>query len=609
MNCEHIAAILDDGEITDLSGSERAEVDTHLQHCAQCHTDWHIHAQLTARTIPPVSDNLAARIFRSLPAGAVAGAGRRTVIVPLLALASAAAAALALLTTLGPEQDAEPPVTIEVESSIMPAAEADSVISGTGEVDTGPAHPEAAEVATGQAVHRLVIWPIQYQDDDMASAPIAEAAHHAVVRFFRAQANLDVVEATQAQYQAQNEDAQAVMRDGLSPGQTIAFRTINTVSSLAPTQAWALELGAEYGIQVTTNSVGESGYVHIDVAAVGPGIGGSTGTGIESGGDNPADALSQVESVATNLARRAYAELFPDTGDALIEAVIMDFARSDDERLNALRSQLLQPSWLIPEGSTQLARISPAALEAAIELGRSAASADTRMRVWELLGQTGDPILTQSLTDALLYDADDRVRAVATDYLVAFRADPAVRAVLESVAADATSPDLLLRARWSALDDAARVSYVNATLLDPGLSPEQQMAPVILARTGRLGTSGSDRRNAEIPALEGDALDAVARITPNLHDQAIRRAALFELGYAGHPDFVSLMFDGTDASLRRSVVIALSNRRETPGVSERIDQVLEAEPDTEARQTMEDFLSPRDWFSPPGSPFQPPTAQ
>lgn len=192
--------------------------------------------------------------------------------------------------------------------------------------------------------------------------------------------------------------------------------------------------------------------------------------------------------------------------------------------------------------------------------------------VWELLGQTGDPILAQPLTDTLLYDADDRVRAVAADNLAAFRADPAVRAALESVAAEATSPDLRLRAQWSALDDVARVSYVSATLFDRELSPEQQMAPVILARTRRPGIAASERRNAEIPALEGEALDAIARITPDLHDQANRR-------------------------------------RDTPGVSERIDQVIEAEPDAEVRQAMETMLLRRDWFSPPGSPFQPPTAQ
>jgi len=596
MNCEQIAAILDDGDAAGVTEATRTEIDAHLRSCAKCRADWQVHGWLAAKAAPPISAHLPERIWRSLPADAVAGSGRRSVILPLLLLAGAAAAMLALLSTFDSEQNAEPAATVDVEVASTPDTQDVTVVDGAEEPAADAVASEDPEVAAEQPRHRIAIWPIQYDDEATAAVQQAEAAHRAVVRFFSAQANLEVIETTAAQWDA----VRAAVGDIENPGQSVTAG----VAMLGPRliRAMAGELGAEYSVQVASGSLGGPGSWSIGLRYVGPTVTGSGGSG-GGNGDDLAAALNYADSVGTDLAQRAYARMFPDAGAQLIEAVVTDSARSDAERLDAIDTLLRSAPRISAGGVMRRGEISPAALAAAVELGRSSASAETRRRVWQQLGQTGNAQLAQPLTDTLLYDPDEEVRAVAADALTVFRAEPAVRAALESVAVGEGSPELRLRARWSALDDAERASYVSATLLDPVLSTEERMAPVILARTRRPTIPGSESRNAEIPALEGEALDAIARIASGNHDDSIRRAALFELGYAGHADFVSLMFDGTDAALRRSVLIELSNRRGTPGIAERIAQVLGAEPDAGVRQMMETLLAP------PGSRIQPPTVE
>jgi hypothetical protein len=443
-----------------------------------------------------------------------------------------------------------------------------------------------------------VIWPIQYEDEATASVQMAEAAHRAVVRFFRAQANLEVIEATPAQYDA----ARAAVGAIENPGRSVTAGV--TMLGSGVTRAMALELGAEYSVQLASGSLGIPGGWSIGLAYVSPtGVGsGSSSGGLA--GDNPGEVLNNIESVATDRAQRTYASLFPESSAPLIESVVLDSARSDADRLDAIDTLLRSAPRLSADGAMQRTDISPAVLAAAIELGRSSASAETRRRIWEQLGQTGNPQLTQPLTDALLYDADDAVRAVAADALTEFRAEPAVRAALESVAVGEASPELRLRARWSVLDDADRIDHAVVTLLDPGLTIAERMAPVMLARARRARSIPFvEPRDYAIPALEGAALEAIAGIAEGDHDDPIRQAALFELGFAGHPDFVELLFDRTDAALRRSVLMELRNRRGTPGVLERVDQAVAAEPDADVRQLLENLLAPPEFL------IRPPTAE
>ena len=69
MNCEQIAAILDDRDVTALTGLEHSSIAAHLETCASCRADWRAHARLVAKGIPALPDELPATIWQAIASG------------------------------------------------------------------------------------------------------------------------------------------------------------------------------------------------------------------------------------------------------------------------------------------------------------------------------------------------------------------------------------------------------------------------------------------------------------------------------------------------------------------------------------------------------------
>src|SRR5690606_26823999 len=178
--------------------------------------------------------------------------------------------------------------------------------------------------------------------------------------------------------------------------------------------------------------------------------------------------------------------------------------------------------------------------------------------VWELLAETDNPLVVRALMDALLADSDASVRAAVADQLMDYRLDPVVQATLVAAAASDVSADVRLRARWSTLTREERSEYVSAALLDPDLTFEERMAPLQHARTHRRGMSNAEFNASEIPAVAGEALDAVAVIAASSRDAATRTTALVELGLGGHPEFVRHFMAERERRVRQSVAVNLA---------------------------------------------------
>jgi hypothetical protein len=305
------------------------------------------------------------------------------------------------------------------------------------------------------------------------------------------------------------------------------------------------------------------------------------------------DGQKSPDTVGTELAQQVYARLFPDSGTTQLESVIADSRLTDGQRLDAIQALLRAAPRMRPDGTVTASGLSSNAVAAAIELGRATSSSpDTRRRVWEYLIQSDNPLAAQALIDALLYDDDARVRAAAADSLTNFIADDVVRSALESAVVSDNSGDVRVRARWAISTNEERLEFVDVTLRDANLTPEQRIGPLIRARASHPVLNATDLLAAEIPAVGAAALDAIAAIVQASDDERIRTAGLMELGLGGHEAFTTLLQAEPDAAIRRQIVGGLLNRRERPGVTEQIEQIAQIETDPAILATIETALSP-----------------
>jgi hypothetical protein len=573
MNCQDIAGLLNDRNFQAISDADRRQAEVHLALCPVCAGEWEVALRLRADKIPAMP----AFLRQWHPAGAggrsISTARRRgrLLVIPVLLLAGVAAAVLWLYARQ-PDSENAPAAdagSLAEDAAITAGAES---VDGNEAPSQDPADTAVPDDSAPAPRYRLVVMGPMQMIDNVAAIQAVEGTHRGLLEFFRSRPELDVIVVTQTEVDA------VVAELGLE----------NVSEGNQRDRAVARHFDADYSVRVANRYLRAPDIWTISVSyqysnSLGRG-GGSIGflaDAISQGGESP-------DAKGTDVAEDIYARLFPEAGTANLLSVVGDSAGSPAERLDAFRSVLIMNSPYRPERRVEF---TPQAIAGAIEIGRSAVDATNRRYAWALLAQTGDPAVAQPMTDALLYDADANVRATAAEWLLEYSGDPVVRAALESSAVTDSSLDVRVRARWSTLASQDRAGYVRATLLDPRLTPLEQIAPLILARSERYREIDSSSRDSEIAAVDGAALDALAGIARSSNDGATRVAALTELGLGGHSEFQTLLQTAPEDQLRQ-VTVNLINRSSRTGVKIQLEQMLAwLPPDSGSRDSIESSLS------------------
>ena len=420
MNCQDIARILNERDVGQLTAVERARAEAHLAGCAECAGDWEVHERIGAAEIPAMP-----RWLRDWHPGrraseASTSSRRRVVVVPLLLLAGATAAMFALVSTMQTGPDANLAAN-QGDSTATADDLAVASLSGNTEdegVVAAETEAEAVDAPVVEPRHRLLILPPRHEVDNADAILVTEGVHRSLVAFFRTRPDLEVIEVSASQLAAAESEVDDSDRRRFG--------------------ATTRQLGYGYSVRIASRQFDSPELWILGVEAELATVEGYSGSGGSSSSIETGSPVN-VEDLGTRLAQRAYAFLLPDSSSGQLESIIMNLGHTYDERLAAIRTLVRDVRRRTREGSIP-AELSSPAMAAAIELARSAPDLATRREIWQLLAQTGHPILAQPLTDALLYDADARVRETAAEALFAYLPDPVVRAALESARITDASP-------------------------------------------------------------------------------------------------------------------------------------------------------------------------
>lgn len=206
MNCQQLALVLDECELHELPGDERAAAREHLDSCAECASDHDMHLRVAALPIAPLGeDRIAAWRALASPeamAARVPSRGPRRLMLAGTLVAAVAAAAL-LVTALRGEPDAAP--VLATSLPVVPEAAPAAAIPAAA--DPVPADPVPAAVEAPRASRpssppytmpvvrslTLVVHPLQYESEDTAVQAAVQRFYDALVQELRALPAVTVV--------------------------------------------------------------------------------------------------------------------------------------------------------------------------------------------------------------------------------------------------------------------------------------------------------------------------------------------------------------------------------------------------------------------------------
>ena len=555
MNCRDIALLLDDADIRKLTSAERTAVGAHLAGCSACADAWQAHEALCSYPIPAMRSELPARIRQRLRLAPTPTRSRRLPGRPILVgafLLAGAAAAMVALEPWKAADNGEAAASISAPERPLSAADgsgtAGDVLPGAAIRPDEPAARDAQTVADnsaaaagGEAFPRLIVLPARHTSPAQEAAWIFEDVRGAFVRALQSKPDVDLVALGERDMEAPDEPSSAREGRGSLPDDHAADRAI------------ASRLGGTHFVRVwsqaTDYEATRSLLIHIYYE--GPSGGNRLLYHIGEAEHPWADAASTGES----LAGRVYLALFPESARPDLLSRVTDTSLPDHERGRAL------------EDLSRRGSLSENEIAAALELARTALSPETRRRVWQILGATADPALSQPLTDALLYDPEPQVRSQAAAALAPYLEEPNVRAALEAVAANDPDSSVRLRAGWQLMTDAERRALISDALNDSALPLQERTAPLMLTLRESRSDLLLDRRTLSI--LVGLARDSG---DPDLDLVATREVER-------EPDFVEFLLEKLEADdplVRVAAHHALTTHHlGAPGVRDALAAMLE----------------------------------
>jgi TonB family protein len=184
MNCNGVAAILEDHRVMRLTPAERCDVDQHLQDCADCAAAWHADDALRALRIPAASASMLKRVQNALAATApwIATPRRRaraTWLIGALVAAGAALAGVAVVSLTAP-----PSADTAVTPTSAPPAGATAVAAPDPSAASAPADaapPNGHAIASEFVTTSMQLVPFLRVPPVYPPEPLAEGLEGRVV--------------------------------------------------------------------------------------------------------------------------------------------------------------------------------------------------------------------------------------------------------------------------------------------------------------------------------------------------------------------------------------------------------------------------------------------
>lgn len=534
MNCHDILLILDTRDIRRLTSTEKQSVESHLQDCAECASEWRTHQRvLGSRAALEMANDLPARIWSSLPTASTQQAGlrsRRTPVLGSLLLIGAAAAMIVWYLLGNPEPD-----SASVTIPVAPESDAVAATSGDPESSAAPSQPESSgkqdlqEPALPQNPprHRLLVLPPTYQDPDAAAMEYFNAFYGALLGELRSKKNLEVVEVTARELEVAEADLPPSPLVGPNPPREEDIPSL--IAQLEEREiAIRRHFDGEFTLRVTFVAYpGRPNTRSINAAYSGPSGSAtmSTLTGPSRPGNSsspsPGSPASQARDSGTSKARQVYARLLPDAASSQYLSVLKSPGESEASRMEALTEYLRYRSTSAEQAQSGLP---DEIVEVAVELSRSD-NVQTRRQIWLLLGKTETPAALQALGRALQAEPDAEARRNIAASLFNHASNPGIRAEFELAATADASAEVRLLAKLALLPDSGRVAYLLTALHDHSLTYEARMEPLRVARRGNLQFL-SDL------VLDEKALSEIREIAEKSSNFVVKSAANSELARA-----------------------------------------------------------------------------
>lgn len=184
MNCNGVAAILEDHRVARLSPAERCDVDQHLHDCADCAAAWHADSALRELPIPAASASILDRVQDALAATALRTATPRRrapapwLIGALLAAGAALAGVMVVSLTDPPSAD-----TAATATRAMPATATTATVPepSTASAPANAAPPNGDAIASEFVTTSMQLVPFLRVPPVYPPEPLAEALAGRVV--------------------------------------------------------------------------------------------------------------------------------------------------------------------------------------------------------------------------------------------------------------------------------------------------------------------------------------------------------------------------------------------------------------------------------------------
>jgi len=526
VNCQETSHLLDATAPEALTLTQREAIDRHLASCPACRADWTNWGELVALPVPPTPATLRACIAAALPAQLAVPARRafRPYVVGGVLLATAAlAAALVWQST---RRDVRSATAVSSESTAVARVAREIAEAAT------PAPAVAGDATPAVA-------PTAVATDDAKPAVNPPMDPHRVVVLWRPEAAAGAPDIALGNRCYQAAVAELRTLDGIKVATDAAVHTRSSFTERV-TLAWrdrkiARSLGAAKVLVMSTTDGCSATLFDTRTGEMDQGVGGS-GVSMEAG---HAERFGQ--SKAHSVREKT---LFDDKGLAAAARVtVLDASRADRERAAALQKLMGNG----PPG--QRSSFDKEVVAAAAGIARRSEDAQVRNAIWGLLRDVDDASLVQPLLQALVHDADPKVRYQVALDLHTFLDQPGVREALLRAAAEDADREPEWPGTWSVREAAQRAAvagrdtadWARGLLFDEslparsrllnvrGVSPDGRWVGQLNKEAARVVLDiGRREQDAKVRAMAWDAL----RLAPT--DEAFVPVLLADL--ASHPD-------------------------------------------------------------------------
>ena len=422
---------------------------------------------------------------------------------------------------------------------------------------------------------KVVILPARSETPDPAALAAADAVRQATLGALRGVAYIDVVDLSDGDLAAALPPGARPMRENIAGYLAVSSRYAADMvaevfeRSVPDNSEWSIRLFYQWPASFNTSD----GRVGISDAA-------SFGDEARSLGAEFAELISRNAIINAQLYQHAAGR----------RGVLLDATRTEDERSAAL------------VGLADAGLLDGEMLAAAAAFTGSVTSASRRESLWGTLWRSSfDPTLGQSMSYALLSDADAGVRTEVAIGLSGYLADGGIKAALEHASRNDSNDRVRLAARMAMMTADERQTLKRETLLDQSLTPAQRLAPSMFfgGASQTSPSTGFDRGQAEAVLAYAEILreasdpDTWSGAIAGLY-LTISRASPFS-GSASDVDpmvtralLVSAEIE--DGHVRRVALQALTALVDNPDVRAALEAVLAEQPQLAAELQIAEVL-------------------